>query len=490
MASLLLDDISKQFPGVKALSNVSMEIQAGEIHALCGENGAGKSTLMNILSGNLQPDGGRILLNDKEVLLHNPQEAFENGIAIVYQHLSLVDSLSVAENIFANLQPRNRYGIIQFNTLYEKTNALLRKLKLFDINPRTLVAKLSPAEKQMVEIAKALSKDPSILILDEPTASLTDRETKTLFEIIQTLKTNGVSIIYISHRLNEIFLLSDRVSILKDGQYQGTFDSKGLTKETLINKMVGRELKILKTSSSKNDKVLLEVKNISGAKFKDISLVVHQGEIVGLAGLMGAGRTEIARAVFGMDEIKSGEVRLRNKPFHPRHPAAAIRDGVGYVTEERKNLGLFPGMSIQDNVVAAGLNRIMPSGYYNTEKVKQLATTAKEKLGVVSYTLKQPVINLSGGNQQKVMLAKWLLTNPDVLIVDEPTHGIDVGAKSEIYQILKSLAEEGKGILIISSELPELIGLCDKIIVIKNGKVAGELSGDKKTEEQIIKLAT
>ncbi len=489
MASLLLDHISKQFPGVTALDNVSMEIHAGEIHALCGENGAGKSTLMNILSGTLQPDGGRILLNDSEVLFHNPHEAFENGIAIVYQHLSLVDSLSVAENIFANQQPRNRYGMIQFNALYEKTTVLLQRLKLFDINPRTLVSKLSPAQKQMVEIAKALSKDPSILILDEPTASLTDRETKTLFDIIRILKINGVSIIYISHRLEEIFLLADRISILKDGKYQGTFDSKDLTKDALIKKMVGRELKTLKTSSSRNDRILLEVKNISGAKFNDISLVVRQGEIIGLAGLMGAGRTEIARAIFGMDKIESGEVRLNNKAFHPKHPFAAIRAGMGYVTEERKNLGLFQSMSIQDNIVAARLNQL-PSRFYNAAKVKRLAETAKAKLGIISHSLEQPVNNLSGGNQQKVMLAKWLLTSPDVLIVDEPTHGIDIGAKYEIYEILKSLAEEGKGILIISSELPELIGLCDKIIIIKNGIVAGELSGEKMTEEQVIELAT
>ncbi len=490
MASLLLQNITKQFPGVKALDNVTISVNPGEVHALCGENGAGKSTLMNILSGNLQPDAGNIVIDGNNVVLHDTQRAFDQGIAIVYQHLSLFDNLSVAENIYANQQPINKLGIIQFGDLYSKTQDLLQKLKLEAINPWTLVGKLSPAQKQMVEIAKALSKEPSIFILDEPTASLTNKETKTLLEILETQRKKGVSIIYISHRLEEIFLLADRISILKDGRHQGTFQSKELSRDALISKMVGRELKELRTKHSKSDEVLLELKNVTGLKFSNISFVLHRGEILGLAGLVGAGRTEIARAIFGMDTSLTGEMVFRNSSLLPFHPSEAIRKGIAYVTEDRKTLGLFPEMSVQENIVAAGLDRIMTSRFYDDAKAGQLAAAAKAKLWISTHSLKQRVTKLSGGNQQKVMIAKWLIVQPEVLIVDEPTHGIDIGAKYEIYEILKALAAEGKGIIMISSELPELIGLCDRIVVIKRGSVAGELSGEGRTEENIMKLAT
>jgi ribose transport system ATP-binding protein len=490
MGSLLLQNITKQFPGVKALDNVTVSIVPGEIHALCGENGAGKSTLMNILSGNLQPDEGEIIIGGNNVILKDPQQAFDQGIATVYQHLSLFDSLSVAENIYANQQPINKVGIIQFADLYSKTLTLLHQLNLDAIDPLTLVGKLSPAQKQMVEIAKALSKEPSIFILDEPTASLTNKETKTLFEILQAQRNKGISIIYISHRLEEIFLLADRISILKDGKHQGTFYSTELTRDALISKMVGRELKELNTKSNKHHGVLLELKNITGFKFSNISFTLHRGEILGLSGLVGAGRTEIARAIFGMDELLSGEMFFHDSPFRPSHPNEAISHGIAYVTEDRKTLGLFSEMSVQENIVAAGLDRIMPSKFYNDAIAGQLTRAAKERLRISTHSLQQRVAKLSGGNQQKVMIAKWLLVQPEVLIVDEPTHGIDIGAKYEIYEILKALAAEGKGIIMISSELPELIALCDRIIVIKRGKIAGELSGEDRAEEKIMKLAT
>ncbi len=490
MGSLLLQNITKQFPGVKALDNVTISIAPAEIHALCGENGAGKSTLMNILSGNLQPEEGDIIIGGNKVILKDPQQAFDQGIAIVYQHLSLFDSLSVAENIYANQQPINKVGIIQFGDLYSKTRALLQQLNLESIDPATLVGKLSPAQKQMVEIAKALSKEPSIFILDEPTASLTNKETKTLFEILQVQRNKGISIIYISHRLEEIFLLADRVSILKDGKHQGTFSSKELSRDALIRKMVGRELKELNTKSNKHQEILLELKNITGHKFAHISLALHRGEILGLSGLVGAGRTEIARAIFGMDRILSGEMLLHDSTFKPSHPNDAIQRGIAYVTEDRKGLGLFSEMSVQENIVAAGLDRIMPSRFYDNAIAGQLTHAAKEKLRISTHSLQQRVAKLSGGNQQKVMIAKWLLVQPEVLIVDEPTHGIDIGAKYEIYEILKALAAEGKGIIMISSELPELIALCDRIIVVKRGEIAGEVSGEDRTEEKIMKLAT
>jgi ABC-type sugar transport system ATPase subunit len=490
MASLLLNHITKQFPGVKALDDVTLSISPGEIHALCGENGAGKSTLMNILSGNLRPDQGEIILDEQGIILKNPQHAFDLNIAIVYQHLSLIDSLSVAENIFANQQPVNRWGFIRFNTLFEKTKSLLQQLNLTEISPRTLVGKLSAAQKQMVEIAKALSKKPSILILDEPTASLTGKETKTLYEILRTQKRNGVSVIYISHRLEEIFLLADRISILKDGKFQGTFLTKDLTKDELIRKMVGRELKVLRKESTVQKEVLLKVTDLKSPKFSNITFELHRGEILGLAGLVGAGRTEIARSIFGIDHIESGTISLRNASYKATHPSHAIRQGIAYSSEERKTLGLFQRMTILENIIASSLKKTAPSGFYKDDVARKLSVAYKEKLQIAAPGIEQRVVNLSGGNQQKVLLAKWLLTDPDVLIVDEPTHGIDIGAKYEIYEILKTLAAEGKGILMISSELLELIGLCDRILVIKKGSIAGELYGANKTEENIMTLAT
>lgn len=486
---LQLNQISKTFPGVKALDKVDLSILPGEIHAVCGENGAGKSTLMNILAGNLQPDEGEIVLNSRKVVIQRPQDAFNLGISIVYQHLSLVDSLNVAENIYANQQPVNRLGIIQFDELYKRTKSLLHQLALDEIDPRTLVTKLSPAHKQMVEIAKALSKNPSTFILDEPTASLAEKETKLLFGILQRLKRQGTSIIYISHRLDEIFLLADRISILKDGKSQGTFRVHDISKDQLIKRMVGREIKVLKTESTVQREVLLEVKNLTGDRFWNISLALHRGEIVGLSGLVGAGRTEIARAIFGADRIISGELVLRNKVLSPNHPSQTIANGVAYVPEERKSHGLFPEMTIQDNIIAANLNYAVSGKFYSSTKAEQLALAFKDKLRIASSGVQQKVITLSGGNQQKVVLAKWLMTRPDVLIVDEPTHGIDIGAKYEIYEILKSLAAEGKSILMISSDLPELIGLCDRIVVIKGGRLAGEVLRAEASEEIIMSLA-
>ncbi len=490
MATLQLLQISKLFPGVKALDNVSLAFLPGEIHALCGENGAGKSTLMNILAGNLQPDVGEIIINGKAEYINKPQDGFKLGISIVYQHLSLVDSLSVAENIFANQQPCNAWGIIQYDELYQKTDLLLQQLHLGKINSRTLVSSLPPAQKQMVEIAKALSKQPSIFILDEPTASLSENETRILFKILHTLKLQEISIIYISHRLEEIFLVADRISVLKDGKYKGTFLKEDITKDELIKCMVGRELNTLTATSPPQDGILFSVSNLTGNEFNDITFNLHKGEILGLAGLVGAGRTEIARALFGADHIVSGEIHLRNEKIRVTHPAGSISKGLAYVPEERKSLGLFPEMTIQDNIIVGKLEHALHRGLYNSAKAKQLATELVAKLRVATPGIQQKVNNLSGGNQQKVVLAKWLLTKPDVLIVDEPTHGIDVGAKFEIYEILRALAEEGKGIIIISSDLPELLGICHRIVVIKKGRVAGEISSSEATEEKIMAMAS
>jgi ribose transport system ATP-binding protein len=487
---LQLKGISKFFPGVRALNKVSLDIQAGEVHALCGENGAGKSTLMNILSGNLKPDEGSILLNGQEVVIKNPLHAQALGIAIVYQERSLVETLSVAENIYVENQPRQAAGFIDFKKLYSQTTTLLDRLGLSAISPATEVSMLSPARKQMVEIAKALSRNPQILILDEPTASITDSEVTILFNIIRELKVQGVSIIYISHRMSEIFQISDRVSVLKDGQYQGTINSSELTVNKVIKLMVGRDLleQVYKTSSQ--SQILLEVQNLTGNAFQGINFQLHKGEIVGLAGLVGAGRTEVARAIFGADSIVSGQILLEGKPVQITHSADAIELGIAYLPEERKDKGLFLEMSIADNMVSAGLKQVASKSFISRKAIQQLAQVFKNKLNIITPSIDQKVLNLSGGNQQKVVLAKWLSTEPKVFMVDEPTHGVDVGAKAEIYSILRTLARQGTGILLISSELPELLTLCDRILVMQNGQLVAQLSREEATEQEIMHYAS
>ena len=485
---LQLRNITKQFPGVKALDDVSLDVDAGEIHALCGENGAGKSTLLNILTGNLRPDSGQILLNGQPIEITGPAQATQLGIAIVYQQLSLVETLTVAENIFANRQPRNRFGLIQYKALRQQTQTLLTQLGLTDLRPETLVSDLAPGQKQMVEIAKALSQNSDVLLLDEPTASLTGRETDVLFALVRQLRAEGKSIVYISHRLAEIFTLADRVSVLKDGRYQGTQPVKETTPNELINRMVGRTLTAEKQTSSATNEVLLRVDNLSGARFQTISFSLRRGEIVGMAGLVGAGRTEIARAIFGIDDYESGTIYLDGQPVQITHPADAVRLGIGYLPEERKSLGLFMEQSVSQNIVA-----VQPPAnglWFDARRVETVAESYREQLGIRTPSTRQLVSKLSGGNQQKVMLARWLLANPDVLMVDEPTHGVDVGAKSEIYALLRQLAAQGKAILLISSELPELLTLADRILVIRDGRMSGELLNDEATEERIMSLAT
>jgi ABC-type sugar transport system ATPase subunit len=509
---LELRQITKTFPGVTALNGVSFVVQPGEIHALCGENGAGKSTLLNILTGNLQPDSGEIRLDNQAVRINGPAHATELGIAIVYQQGSLVDSLTVAENIFANRQPRNRVGFIRHGALAEATQTLLNQLNLTgprqagprqtgprqagprqagprqaDLRPGKLVSELSPGQKQMVEIAKALSQNPALLLLDEPTASLTDRETQTLFALLRQLRARGKAIMYISHRLTEIFALADRVSVLKDGQHQATLPIGELTPDALIRLMVGRDLSTTRTQSSATPDVLLDVAGLSGERFQDVSFRLHRGEILGLAGLVGAGRTEIARAIFGADFSHAGSVTLQDKMLTISHPADAVSAGIGYLPEDRKTLGLFLEQSVAQNIVAARPSATGP--WFSARRVTDLAEQYRQKLGIKTPSVQERVSNLSGGNQQKTLLARWLLTDPDVLIVDEPTHGIDVGAKAEIYELLRQLARQGKGILLISSELPELLLLADRILVIRDGRVSGDMNGPEATEEHIMTLA-
>jgi len=485
---LQLRTISKHFPGVKALDTVSFTVNAGEIHALCGENGAGKSTLLNILTGNLRPDTGQILLNNQAVQISSPAQATSLGIAIVYQQLSLVDGLTVAENVFANRQPKNWLGLIQYKTLFDNTQRLLSQLALTDIRPKTRVADLSPGQKQMVEIAKALSQNPAILLLDEPTASLTDRETSTLFLLLRQLRAQGKAIVYISHRLTEIFALANRISVLKDGRHQATLPVDELTPDALIRLMVGRDLTLNRANSAATSAVLLAVEKLSGGRFQDVSFRLHKGEILGLVGLVGAGRTEIARAIFGIDAVSTGTIQVKGQSVRINHPADAVTLGMGYLPEDRKTLGLFLEQSVAQNIVA--VKPPASGAWFNTRRVTAIAEEYRQKLGIRTPSVHELVTNLSGGNQQKTLLARWLLTNPDVLIVDEPTHGIDVGAKAEIYDLLRQLARQGKGILLISSELSELLLLADRILVIRDGRVSGEVNGPEATEERIMTLAT
>ena len=483
---LELQHISKTFPGVKALQDISLQFNKGEVHALCGENGAGKSTLMNIIVGNIQPDEGSIFLNGAQVQIENIQSAKQLGISIVYQERSLADALTIAENIYPTDQPINRYGVIDHDALYKQTQSLLDELELKELTPTIRLDKLSTSQKQMVEIAKALAQHPSFLIFDEPTASITHRETATLFSIIRKLKEKGVAIIYISHRMSEIKEIADVVSILKDGIYQGTFPVHTTPAEVIVTKMVGRELHHTKYVSDASNDVALEVKNLSGSGFYDVSFTLHKGEILGVAGLQGSGRTALALAIFGIEKYRSGKILKDAVEIHTRHPSDAIGIGIAYLPEDRKAEGLFIEQTIAENIIAASLN----GGWYYRKENESIGNYYINKLNIRTPSVLQPIQKLSGGNQQKVMLAKWLHTDPDIFIVNEATHGVDIGAKAEIYKQLKKLTAEGKSILLISSELSELLLLSDRIAVMYNGRVKGFIPHDLATEENITVMAS
>jgi len=487
---LQLQHITKAFPGVIALDDVSLDIAKGEVHALCGENGAGKSTLMNILSGNLQPDGGTIILKGEKVIIPNPNTARSMGIGMVHQERSLVSELSIAENIFANTQPINRWGLIDYGALYRQTRQLLSQLQLDTLKPRTRVANIPPAEQQMVEIAKALALEPDVLILDEPTAAITEKETEILFQIIRSLTAQGTSVIYISHRMAEIFEIADRVSVLKDGKLQGTKQVEETDVNEIIRMMVGRDLKPQPYEDTRQEAVALQVSQFSGIKFQDISFELHQGEILGLAGLVGAGRTEIARAIIGADPTYGGEVWVNGNLCHFKHPEEAFAHKVVYLPEHRKTQGLFLEMSVADNIAVTHLEELLKGLFIQQAYLHQSADAYIKLLDIRTPTHTQKVVNLSGGNQQKIVLAKCLALKPHVLIVDEPTHGIDVGAKSEIYRLLRELAAQGMGILLISSELPELLTLSDRVLVLYNGQITAELPREQFSEETILHYAS
>lgn len=487
---LRLVEISKSFPGVKALDQVSLDLQAREIHGLVGENGAGKSTLMNIISGVLTADSGKIFLDGRPVRPVNPRAAMDLGIGLVHQELSLCPHLSVAENVFIGRLPRTAGGLVDRAALHRMTAQVLAPFGLA-IRPEEPVNRLSLAEQQIVEIAKALSLNCRVIIFDEPTSSLTENETEKLFAIIAGLKERGLGILYISHRLSEIFHLCDRVSILRDGRHVATCLVNQTTPTQIVTKMVGRDIDTFYPPHGKGtDEILLQIEGFSaGARFRDVNFVLRRGEILGLSGLVGSGRTELARAICGIDPHESGSIRLLGKEFKPRNYLDSIRAGLVYLTEDRKQQGLFMNLSTVRNIVPAVLSSIASGALISRRAEERVAREYIEALKIRTASLDQLVVNLSGGNQQKVMLARWLAVDPRVVIMDEPTRGIDVGAKAEIHNLLRELADRGVGVILISSELPEIIGLSDRTLVMHEGRLVGELTGDEINERSIMLLA-
>ncbi|MBI3962158.1 MAG: sugar ABC transporter ATP-binding protein [Deinococcus sp.] len=481
--------ISKAFPGVQALIKVDLEVQGGEVHAVIGENGAGKSTLMKIVAGVYSRDAGEILLKGRKVEITNPRQAMDHGISMIHQELNLAPNLSVAENIFLGRLPKSG-AFVDWNKLYADAQALVDRLGI-ELNVRALVEDLTVARQQMVEIAKALSRNAEVIVMDEPTSALTERETETLFQIIGRLKTQGVAVVYISHRLEEIFRIADQVTVLRDGQLVGTHLVKDATSPMLISMMVGRELTTLFPKEQVEiGEPVLEVRHLTRrGVLDDISFVLRRREILGVAGLIGAGRTELVRALFGADPKDSGEILLEGKPVRIRNPRDALRLGFGFVTEDRKLQGLILGMTVRENVTLASLWGMTRLGFVDFAQEREVTADYIKKLDIRTPSQEQEVLNLSGGNQQKVVVAKWLATRPKILIMDEPTRGIDVGAKAEVHALMSRLAKDGVSIIMISSELPEILGMSDRILVVKEGRINGEFTREQATQEAILACA-
>jgi ribose transport system ATP-binding protein len=486
--------IEKRFPGVHALKAVKFDLKPGEVHALMGENGAGKSTLMKIMSGIYSRDGGKMFMDGNPVAPDSPRAAQDLGIGIIHQELSLMNDLTAAQNVLIGREPRRSFGRLDEPALNARTAEIFASLNLA-MNPRTQVSTQTIARQQLIEIAKALSYNPRVLIMDEPTAALNDVEISELFKVIKKLKSDGVGIVYISHRMDEIKRIADRVTILRDGVYIDTLDAADTPLAKIIQLMVGRDVTqnapVIPDTSQ--NPVALEVRNLSrGKDVRDVSFDVRKGEILGFAGLMGAGRTEVARIIFGADARDGGDILVDGQPIDIRAPHAAVEAGIGYLSEDRKHFGLAIDMTVRANVAMADLGKFTNRfGVLNEAAMKDTAVKYIDQLGIRTPSDMQDVRRVSGGNQQKVVIAKWLLRDCDVLIFDEPTRGIDVGAKSEIYALLEDLAKQGRAIIVISSELPEVMRLSHRIAVMCEGRLTGILPGGKDTtQEQIMELAT
>ncbi|NLJ40108.1 MAG: sugar ABC transporter ATP-binding protein [Clostridiales bacterium] len=493
MADVLLEmkNIQKRFAGVHALDDVSLTVNPGEVHALIGENGAGKSTLMKVLTGIYEKDGGTISYRGEEIDIKTPNDAQALGITMIHQELNLMPHLTVAENIFIGKEPMK--GIfVDERKANTDAKELLESLNI-DIKPTTPINKLTIAKQQMVEIAKALSYDSSLLIMDEPSAALTEGEIQDLFRFIRDLREKGHSIIYISHRLDELPQIADRITVLRDGQYVATVNMEDVTKEQIISMMVGRVIyEEPKTQSNvpEDAPVVLQVKNLVAPHVKDVSFSLRKGEILGFAGLMGAGRTETMRLIFGADPLTSGEIIINGEQVNIKSPSDAVSHSISYLSEDRRAFGLAIGLSLQDNAIMADLPEYSRRFFMEGKRIRKVVNQYVDRISIRTPSINQLVQNLSGGNQQKIVVAKWLIKNSDIFIFDEPTRGIDVGAKSEIYSLMHQLVEEGKSIIMVSSEIPELLRMSDRIVVMCEGRLTGELDISEATQEKIMHYAT
>ena len=495
---LEMRDVSKSFPGVKALDKAQLKLRPGTVHALMGENGAGKSTLMKCMFGIYKMDEGEIIYEGQKVVIHDPLQALKLGIAMVHQELQPIPERSVAENIYVGRYPLKRLlgfiPVVDHDAMYENTRRLLQKVRM-DFDPKQKLGSLSVSQMQSVEIAKAVSADCKVLILDEPTSSLSQREVEALFTIIEDLKAEGVAIVYISHKMDEILRISDEVTIMRDGKYIGTWEARDLTTDKIITHMVGRELsQLYPQKHNKPDEVVFEVKNftsINPRSFRNISFSLRRGEVLGVAGLVGAQRTELMEGIFGIRSAAQGTITYKGKDLKISRPRDAIQRSIALLTEDRRATGIFSVLPVEDNVSIASLDRYLEMGLFlNEGKIEQLVRDNVAKLSIKTPSTKTLIKSLSGGNQQKVLISRWLANDPDILILDEPTRGIDVGAKYEIYTIIANLAAQGKSIIMISSEMSELIGMSDRIMVMCDGRLTGEINGQDATQENIMTLAT
>ncbi|APE30543.1 D-xylose ABC transporter ATP-binding protein [Halomonas aestuarii] len=488
---LSLVEITKKFPGVIALNKVSLDVRAGEVHALLGENGAGKSTLMKVLAGKHTPNGGQILLEGEEKVFENPKEAKKSGIVLIHQEQSLVPEMSVAENIFLGSLPKKWGNRVDWKTLHRESTEILDRLKC-SFSSKAMVSELSIAKKQMVEIARALVFTPKIVVFDEPTASLTDHEKPVLYEIINTLREQGVGIVYISHRMDEIFHLSQRISVLRDGEYNGTVNTADTNEDEVTKLMIGRSLELDHASKPKDfGENMLELRGLTvDGVFSDVSFNVRKGEIVGMYGLVGAGRSEVAETIFGLRKISAGEILLDGQVARLHSTHDAVAQGIALVPEDRKDQGLILGMNCRDNMTLAGLETVSTNGFMKPAAEKSVYDKYQQAMKIKTPSWRQKVGNLSGGNQQKIVIGKWLHTHPKLLILDEPTRGIDVGSKAEIHALIKDLARTGYAVLVISSEMPEVLGVSNRIIAMYDGKVTAEFDGDAVSEDALVQAIT
>ena len=489
-AKLRISQVEKSFPGVKALDKIDLVVKKGSVHVLCGENGAGKSTLMKIINGIYQPDAGQIFLDEKPVKIHNPQQAKAMGISMIFQEMNYVPEMTVEESLFMDDLPVTKLGKVDWRKIRRDTVELLKEEDL-NYPPGKQLKYLSVSDIQMLDITKAVSRKSDIIIMDEPTSSITQKEVEKLFERIRLLKSRGVSVIYISHKLDEIFRIADEITVFRDGTVAGTGPKDEWDIEKVITKMVGRKLDshFPKEDAVIGDKVLEVTGLTSTGLFHDISFNLRRGEILGFSGLMGAGRTEIMRALFGLDPKNEGEIKIRGKTVANDRVTDSIRNGLAMLSEDRRRYGIIPVRSVKENATLGTLRDYIYHGFLHGRKERNAVSEMFDKLSVKTPSLDTRIEALSGGNQQKVVLSKWLLLSPDILILDEPTRGIDVGAKYEIYKLMNQLTKQGKGIIMVSSDLPELIGMCDRIYVISKGRITGELSSEDFTQEEIMRFS-